>query len=729
MWPKSQDFPCWKVRKAADLECDDGRKHRPGERGKRRLRFGAAVLLGAAALIQTATVKATAASLQEEEGQDPEDQTVAFNLLSPNDKVRFLLALPFVWTPGLKQLTEQIEEIEVREGMRDPTYGTVHALGTTADNSVHVFGLGMGSEITATGWSDTDAGPFHAIRWTLSGGTQDLGTLLGAAGNSIAFGISGDDATIVGWSNTTPGSPFPSGLHAFRWTQAGGMQDLGSLQGASGTSIAWATNSDGSVIVGQTDTASSQHAFRWTQAGGMQDLGSLGSGFGSVAYAVSADGTVVVGNATVAGGTHAFRWTQATGMQDLGSLAGMKQTTATSVSADGSIVVGYADPTIVENGATGWTASTSSRPFRWTQATGLQDLNTVLANAGVDMTGTTLRTALAITADGMFFGGSAVFPDTPSGNVSAYMARYCDAANAAACTPFANPPNSHDFNGDGKSDIFWRDTSGDLGVWLMNGGTVSQSSGLGAVPGTLSIIGQHDFDGDGNADVLWRDAAGNISMWFMNGAAVSSAAAVSNLTSNWTLSGTGDLNGDGKGDLLWRDSTTGTVAVWFMNGAAVSSTANFGAISGNWTILGDGYSSILWRDSAGDIALWGVQNGQIVHSSGLGTVTGNFVAQGIGDFNGDGNPDVLWRDTNTGALSIWFTNGTQVTSGAAVGTLPTNWNVAQIGDFDGDGKSDILLLDSAGDVAAWLMNGASVSSSVGIGNVGPTWQVQNLNAN
>ncbi len=291
------------------------------------------------------------------------------------------------------------------------------------------------------------------------------------------------------------------------------------------------------------------------------------------------------------------------------------------------------------------------------------------------------------------------------------------------------PTDTHDFNGDGKSDILWRDTSGDVAAWLMNGGTVSQSAGISTLPSSFSIIGQHDFNGDGKADVLWRDGNGNVSMWFMNGAAVSSAVAVGNLTSNWTLYGTGDLNGDGKGDLLWRDSNTGTVAVWFMNGATVASTAVFGALPSTWIIVGDANGEILWRDSVGDIALWGVQNGQVTSSSGLGTVTSNFVVQGVGDFNGDGKIDILWRDTNSGVLSIWFTNGAQVTSGAAVGALPSNWSVAQIGDYNGDGMSDILLLDSSGDVAMWLMNGATVSSSVGIGNVGTTWQVQNVNAN
>jgi probable HAF family extracellular repeat protein len=119
-------------------------------------------------------------------------------------------------------------------------------LGTTAGNTVSVLAIGFGSEVTAAGWGDTDAGTLHAIRWTLSGGTQDLGTLLGSAGNTFAYGMSDDASTIVGWSNTTPGT-FPSGQHAFRWTQGGGVQDLGSLQGAAGTSIAYAANGDGSV--------------------------------------------------------------------------------------------------------------------------------------------------------------------------------------------------------------------------------------------------------------------------------------------------------------------------------------------------------------------------------------------------------------------------------------------------------------------------------------------------
>jgi len=100
----------------------------------------------------------------------------------------------------------------------------------------------------------------------------------------------------------------------------------------------------------------------------MQDLGTLGGSL-SEAYGVSADGSTTVGyshNST--GQVRAFRWTQATGMQDLGTLGG--ESKALSASGDGSVVVGYST----------YAGHPAHRAFRWTQATGLQDLNIAYAS-------------------------------------------------------------------------------------------------------------------------------------------------------------------------------------------------------------------------------------------------------------------------------------------------------------------------------------------------------------
>ena len=129
-------------------------------------------------------------------------------------------------------------------------------------------------------------------------------------------------------------------------------------------------------------------------------------------------------------------------MQDLGTLPGLNQATATSVSADGSIVVGYADPTTALNGATGWAVSANSLPFRWTQATGLQNLTTLLANGGVDMTGTALTTARGLSRPiGTYILGGRTFFRIRRPDVSAtgYGALYCDAAPSPAQRPWRPP--------------------------------------------------------------------------------------------------------------------------------------------------------------------------------------------------------------------------------------------------------------------------------------------------
>jgi FG-GAP-like repeat len=75
------------------------------------------------------------------------------------------------------------------------------------------------------------------------------------------------------------------------------------------------------------------------------------------------------------------------------------------------------------------------------------------------------------------------------------------------------PTSTHDFNGDCKSDMLWRNTTtGDLGIWLMNGTqTLSPPVDLGNVPNTWLVVGTGDFNGDGMSDILWRKDIRHIS--------------------------------------------------------------------------------------------------------------------------------------------------------------------------------------------------------------------------
>jgi hypothetical protein len=44
-----------------------------------------------------------------------------------------------------------------------------------------------------------------------------------------------------------------------------------------------------------------------------------------------------------------------------------------------------------------------------------------------------------------------------------------------------------DYNGDGRSDILWRDTSGNTAIWFMNGLQIGSTTGLGNIPTTWTV--------------------------------------------------------------------------------------------------------------------------------------------------------------------------------------------------------------------------------------------------
>ena len=54
----------------------------------------------------------------------------------------------------------------------------------------------------------------------------------------------------------------------------------------------------------------------------------------------------------------------------------------------------------------------------------------------------------------------------------------------------ASPSAAHDLDGEGGSDIFWRDAGGNLALRRMNGVRVSSSLGLGAAPSGWSVVAQ-----------------------------------------------------------------------------------------------------------------------------------------------------------------------------------------------------------------------------------------------
>jgi hypothetical protein len=143
-----------------------------------------------------------------------------------------------------------------------------------------------------------------------------------------------------------------------------------------------------------------------------------------------------------------------------------------------------------------------------------------------------------------------------------------------------------DFNGDGKSDILWRDKFGAIAIWEMNGGTVLASVGGQVVSNDWTIVGTGDFFGTGHSNcILWRNTNGTVVIWEMNGGTVLASVGGQVVSNAWTIAGTGDFNGDGKSDILWRN-TDGTVVIWEMNGGTVLASVGGQSVSAfQWTLV------------------------------------------------------------------------------------------------------------------------------------------------
>ena len=117
--------------------------------------------------------------------------------------------------------------------------------------------------------------------------------------------------------------------------------------------------------------------------------------------------------------------------------------------------------------------------------------------------------------------GSTYYLAVTSYYASGIESLYSDEVVYNSANP-ASPPTVNDFNGDGKTDVLWRHTSGMVAIWLMNGLTVGSWGVPAGIDSSWQIKAVGDFDGDGKGDVLWQNTSGTVAIWLMNGLTVGS---------------------------------------------------------------------------------------------------------------------------------------------------------------------------------------------------------------
>jgi probable HAF family extracellular repeat protein len=255
---------------------------------------------------------------------------------------------------------------------------TIRDIGTLGDAFARITGLNNSGQIA--GVSRTLGGNIRSFIWSRTLGMIDMGTVPGA--NQTWEPVINNHGVMSGYST---GDPLPVS-HAFRWTLAAGMEDLGGfLAGADAISYGRAINDDGLVAGNSLQAGPAHHAFAWTRATGLVDIDTLGNRY-SDSVAVGARGQVA-GNFFVGGGHgRGFIWTRATGMRDIGT-AGHDDAWVVGMSSSGRVV-----GVVTSDG-------TYQQAMTWTQASGILDLGTLGGN---------FSNALAANNNGQVVGATAI---------------------------------------------------------------------------------------------------------------------------------------------------------------------------------------------------------------------------------------------------------------------------------------------------------------------------------
>jgi len=258
---------------------------------------------------------------------------------------------------------------------------------------------------------------------------------------------------------------------------------------------------------------------------------------------------------------------------------------------------------------------------------------------------------------------------------------------------------------------------------------VPQTFAAGTGPSSVAVA---DFNGDGRPDMVVANlGSGTVSVLLNATAAGASAPAfapqVTFTVGSFPYSvAVGDFNGDGKPDIVTANEYDGTVSV-LMNTTAAGATAPTFATQVTFAV-GGGPLSVQVADLNGDgepdivVANSNANTVSVLlNTTAAGAAVPSFAPQvtfavgttpfavAVGDFNGDGRPDLAVANYHDNTVSVLLNTaaaGATAPSFAPQVTFNVGANpyAVAVGDLNGDGRSDLVVANSGATTVSVLLN-------------------------